>query len=266
MSPRLQAASQGGRVWWCFISLFLLPPQIPSWLVKDLEDARRNPTSPLSPASPLSPGPVPLGLPVIVGQGPLSNSPLAAILMRPAQQRPQTLQQPSLRSPRHRSVSNETVLVTHPKPHPQQPKDSSGSCTHGVRRCPSENVLTTKRDVGAGPQFERVQRREAKGTQPNGSPNRLLATPSYRGNEGGASGSPQGIGKGEPPATGQLRLPSIVNSSHQADPVLLGNQRSKSSSQIMSPTFIKKLTSGTRGRGGVGQRELGVRRFILCGL
>ena len=176
--------------------------------------------------------------------------------MRPAQQRPQTL-----RSPRHRSVSNETVLVTHPKPHPQQPKDSSGSCTHGVRRCPSENVLTTKRDVGAGPQFERVQRREAKGTQPNGSPNRLLATPSYRGNEGGASGSPQGIGKGEPPATGQLRLPSIVNSSHQADPVLLGNQRSKSSSQIMSPTFIKKLTSGTRGRGGGGAEGAGSEAF-----
>lgn len=240
------------------------PPQIPSWLANDLEDARHNPTSPLSPASPLSPtsslspasplspGPIPLGLPVIVGQGPLSNGPPAAILMRPTQPCPQTPQQPLLRSPRHRSVSSETVLV----PHPQQPKDPfaltpSGQCAPGVQRYPSENALTPKRDVGVRIQFERPQRQEAKGTPHFGSSN-LPATPSYRGSGGGASGHPQGIGRGEPAATGQLKLPAIVNSSHQADPVLLGNQRSQSGSQIMSPTFIKKLHSGTRGWSGVG--------------
>lgn len=252
------------------VSLTPPTPQIPSWLAEDLEDARHNPTSPLSPASPLSPTspfspvPIPLGLPVIVGQGSISNGPLAAILTRPSQQHPPTRQQPTLWPPRHRSISSETVLVP-AKPHPQQLIDPSllppsGASTPGVKRYPSENILTPSQDVGVTAQFERVQRREAKGVPPFGSPH-LPATPSYWGTGGRTSGPPQGIGKGEPP--GQLKLPSIVNSSHQADPLLLSNHRSKSGSQVMSPTFIKKFNSGIgwarAGEGGVergGVREL----------
>ena len=180
--------------------------------------------------------------------------------MHPSQQHPPTRQQPTLRPPRHRSVSSETVLVP-AKPHPQQLKDPSllppsGACTPGVRRYPSENALAPTQDAGVVSQFEWAQRRETKGAPPSGSPY-LLATPSYWGTGGRTSGAPQGIGKGEPP--GQLKLPSIVNSSHQADPLLLSNHRSKSGSQVMSPTFIKKFNSGT-GWGGVGRggvREVG---------
>ena len=181
--------------------------------------------------------------------------------MNQPQQRPNTVDQPSPRSPRHRSVSNETIMGL-PKPHPQQPKESSplhqaGSTTNRVRRYQSDNALTPKQDAGLGGQVSKVQRRAGKGSERSSSPScPRRALLHYRSSGGAPTGSPQGAVRGETPAAGQLKLPSIVSSSQQADPVLLGNQRSKSGSQIMSPTFIKRLNPGTGG-GGVSVGGVG---------